>query len=88
MLETSFQPQRYEIMEIKHGRAAMLGFLHVTTFHTIQLTQLGDCISCKSIEDFIHLAFIFLVSFVVTLFVTVLKVRLHEIIVSYQSKLF
>merc|ERR1719305_1214175 len=25
--------RRYEIMEIKHGRAAMLGFLHVIALH-------------------------------------------------------
>merc|ERR1712094_124727 len=40
--------RRYEIMEVKHGRAAMLGFLHVIAVEAGIKIPIDDCIAAPT----------------------------------------
>ena len=42
---------RYEIMEIKHGRAAMLGFLHVIAIEVNCCLMLADSTHSLSLKQ-------------------------------------
>ena len=51
--------RRYEIMEIKHGRAAMLGFLHIVLIHAGYrlpgyLSIVNGALTCHTPQHHIH----------------------------------
>ena len=50
-VSTSLVMLRYEIMEIKHGRAAMLGFLHVIAIEVNCCLMLADSTHSLSLQQ-------------------------------------
>ena len=49
--EMHVEDPRYEIMEIKHGRAAMLGFLHVIAIEVNCCLMLADSTHSLSLKQ-------------------------------------